>query len=120
MTKKVPRSSHDHRFPMESFGSLKFQPVCNHSILFHSQMPPLTKTPPPYLNGSANGLTQTQTLEYLIHSYPYLDLEVLSDNLFDGAWNVVSSVFPVWKRDNVKFTQCKDGITNQCKCYGMG
>ncbi|GAB5593123.1 hypothetical protein Unana1_08023 [Umbelopsis nana] len=76
-------------------------------------MPPLTKTPPPYLNGSTDGLTQTQTLEYLIHSYPYLDLEVSSENLFEGAWNVVSSVFPVWKRDNAKFTQCKDGITNQ-------
>ncbi|KAG2181450.1 hypothetical protein INT44_008263 [Umbelopsis vinacea] len=76
-------------------------------------MPPLTKTPPPHLNGSANGLSQSDSLDYLIHSYPYLDLEVTSDNLFEGAWNVVSSVFPIWKRNNVKFTQCKDGITNQ-------
>lgn len=79
-------------------------------------MPPLTKTPPPHLNGSVDGLSQSNSLDYLIHSYPYLDLEVTSDNLFEGAWNVVSSVFPIWKRNNVKFTQCKDGITNQCKC----
>ncbi|KAH8551020.1 kinase-like domain-containing protein [Umbelopsis sp. PMI_123] len=76
-------------------------------------MPPLTKTPPPHLNGSTDGSTQSNSLDYLIHSYPYLDLEVTSDNLFDGAWNVVSSVFPIWKRNNVKFIQCKDGITNQ-------
>ncbi|CAO3607496.1 unnamed protein product [Cunninghamella blakesleeana] len=45
----------------------------------------------------------------------------LSDNaglisfteLFDGAWKVVSSVFPTWKKEDLKFVQCKDGITNQ-------
>ncbi|CAO3649631.1 unnamed protein product [Cunninghamella echinulata] len=44
---------------------------------------------------------------------PYIHVEVSSTELFDGAWKVVSSVFPTWKREELKFVQCKDGITNQ-------
>lgn len=78
-------------------------------------MPPLTKTPQPNLSGPLNGSTNYQSLDSLIHSYPYLDVEVNSSNLFEGAWKVVSSIFTTWKKEDVKFHQCKDGITNQCK-----
>ncbi|KAG2180176.1 hypothetical protein INT43_003965 [Umbelopsis isabellina] len=76
-------------------------------------MPPLTKTPQPNLSGPLNGSTNYQSLESLIHSYPYLDVEVSSSNLFEGAWKVVSSIFTTWKQEDIKFHQCKDGITNQ-------
>ncbi|KAJ2959506.1 hypothetical protein NQZ79_g5015 [Umbelopsis isabellina] len=76
-------------------------------------MPPLTKTPQPNPAGPLNGSTNYQSLDSLIHSYPYLDVEVNSSNLFEGAWKVVSSIFTSWKHEDVKFQQCKDGITNQ-------
>ncbi|KAI8099047.1 kinase-like domain-containing protein [Halteromyces radiatus] len=52
-------------------------------------------------------------IQDIINDTPYIDIEVTSPELFEGAWKVVSFVFPSWKKDNLKFTQCKDGITNQ-------
>ncbi|OBZ89825.1 Ethanolamine kinase 2 [Choanephora cucurbitarum] len=51
--------------------------------------------------------------EALIETTPYYDLEVSSGALFEGAFRVVSKVFPSWKYQDIKFVQCKDGITNQ-------
>ncbi|KAI8078200.1 kinase-like domain-containing protein [Gilbertella persicaria] len=51
--------------------------------------------------------------ESLIKSTPYFDIEVSSSALFEGAFKVVQKVFPNWKYQDIKFVQCKDGITNQ-------
>jgi ethanolamine kinase len=51
----------------------------------------------------------------IIETTPYFDIQVSKDALFDGAYQVVSSVFTHWKQQDLDFFQCKDGITNQCK-----
>lgn len=51
----------------------------------------------------------------IIERTPYFDIEVHKDALFEGAFQVVSSVFKNWKQQDLEFVQCKDGITNQCK-----
>ncbi|ORZ09005.1 kinase-like domain-containing protein [Absidia repens] len=49
----------------------------------------------------------------LINDTTYVDIEVDSATLFDGAWEVVKAVFTSWDKEKLKFVQCKDGITNQ-------
>ena len=56
-----------------------------------------------------------ESLNRLIEATPYFDIEVPHASLFEGAYKVVSSVFPDWQHKDIKFVQCKDGITNQCK-----
>lgn len=53
----------------------------------------------------------------IIETTPYYDIEVAKNALFDGAYQVVSNVFSNWKRDDIEFVQCKDGITNQRKFF---
>ncbi|KAL0577888.1 hypothetical protein ABG067_008783, partial [Albugo candida] len=55
-----------------------------------------------------------ESLNRLIEATPYIDIEVPHSSLFEGAFKVVSKVFPDWKYEDIKFVQCKDGITNQC------
>ncbi|CAO3622672.1 unnamed protein product [Mucor hiemalis] len=52
-------------------------------------------------------------LNRLIEATPYIDIEVPHSALFEGAFKVVSNVFPNWNYKDIKFVQCKDGITNQ-------
>ncbi|KAI8997208.1 kinase-like domain-containing protein [Pilobolus umbonatus] len=59
-----------------------------------------------------NAITPEESVNKLIGATPYYDIEVSNNALFEGAFRVVSSVFP-WKKEDIKFTQCKDGITNQ-------
>ncbi|KAI8887362.1 kinase-like protein [Backusella circina FSU 941] len=49
----------------------------------------------------------------LLEATPYFDMEVPHSSLFEGAYKLVSLVFPTWKKDDIKLVQCKDGITNQ-------
>ncbi|CAO3600906.1 unnamed protein product [Absidia cylindrospora] len=49
----------------------------------------------------------------LINDTTYIDIEVNSATLFDGAWEVVKAVFTSWDKEKLNFVQCKDGITNQ-------
>lgn len=75
-------------------------------------MPPNTVIAHP---PSRSELDEAKALDQLIETTPFVDVEVSSGQLFDGAYQVVSAIFPSWQKENVKFTQCKDGITNQCK-----
>ncbi|ORX44022.1 choline/ethanolamine kinase [Hesseltinella vesiculosa] len=52
-------------------------------------------------------------IDQVINTTRFIDIEVVSTDLFEGAWKVVKAIFPAWNRDQVKFVQCKDGITNQ-------
>lgn len=54
-----------------------------------------------------------ESLNRLIEATPYIDIEVPHSALFEGAFKVVSNVFPNWDYKDIKFVQCKDGITNQ-------
>lgn len=56
-----------------------------------------------------------ESLNRLIEATPYIDIEVPHSALFEGAFKVVSNVFPNWDYKDIKFVQCKDGITNQRK-----
>ncbi|KAL1934273.1 hypothetical protein VTP01DRAFT_6455 [Rhizomucor pusillus] len=60
-----------------------------------------------------DNVSPDQQMNQLLEETPFLDVEVSSTALFDGAYQVVSSIFPSWQREHVKFVQCKDGITNQ-------
>lgn len=62
-----------------------------------------------------DNVSPDQQMNQLLEETPFLDVEVSSTALFDGAYQVVTSIFPSWQREHVKFVQCKDGITNQCK-----
>jgi ethanolamine kinase len=75
-------------------------------------MPPNTSNRPPHED---NSISIDASLDRLIEATPYYDIEVSSTALFEGAFKVVSLIFPNWKYDDIKFVQCKDGITNQCK-----
>ncbi|KAI8380906.1 kinase-like domain-containing protein [Radiomyces spectabilis] len=57
--------------------------------------------------------TMEASVDQLINATPYVDLEVAHTDLFEGAFKVVTAVFPSWQREHIKFVQCKDGITNQ-------
>lgn len=61
------------------------------------------------------GVSLEESLNRLIEATPYFDIEVPHSSLFEGAYKVVSSVFPKWNYNDIKFVQCKDGITNQCR-----
>ncbi|ORZ18809.1 kinase-like domain-containing protein [Absidia repens] len=69
---------------------------------------------------------QDSWTDHLINDTPYIDIEVTSTDLFEGAWKVVKAVFTSWEKENLKFVQCKDGITNQSResvlvrAYGKG
>ncbi|KAG1456848.1 hypothetical protein G6F55_006268 [Rhizopus delemar] len=54
-----------------------------------------------------------ESLDSLLQTTPYFDYEISSTDLFNGAFEIVSFVFPTWKRQEIEFVQCKDGITNQ-------
>jgi ethanolamine kinase len=77
-------------------------------------MPPNTSHSRPSAE-QEDALTVEDSLNRLIESTPYFDIEVPHTSLFEGAFKVVSSVFPKWDYSDIKFVQCKDGITNQCK-----
>ncbi|KAI7871207.1 kinase-like domain-containing protein [Spinellus fusiger] len=66
-------------------------------------------------NIAHSGLIDADALwmDKLIASTPYIDIIVLHSELFDGAYKVVSVIFPSWQPEDIKFVQCKDGITNQ-------
>ncbi|CAO3702338.1 unnamed protein product [Rhizopus stolonifer] len=51
--------------------------------------------------------------ESLLEATPYYDYEISTSDLFGGALQIVSFVFPSWKQSDIDFVQCKDGITNQ-------
>jgi ethanolamine kinase len=74
-------------------------------------MPPNTSNRP----HEDSNISIEASLNRLIEAAPYYDIEVSSTALFEGAFKVVSSVFPNWQYNDIKFVQCKDGITNQCK-----
>ncbi|KAF7729432.1 hypothetical protein EC973_004411 [Apophysomyces ossiformis] len=75
--------------------------------------------PPHALNQSRSypydepDLATDASLDQLIDATPFVDVEVPHLDLFEGSYKVVSAVFPSWKREDIQFTQCKDGITNQ-------
>lgn len=75
-------------------------------------MPPNTSNRPSH---DDSNLSVEESLNRLIESTPYFDIEVSNGALFDGAFKVVSCVFPNWQYEDIEFVQCKDGITNQCK-----
>ncbi|KAI9486588.1 MAG: kinase-like domain-containing protein [Benjaminiella poitrasii] len=70
-------------------------------------MPPNTST------NDNSSLHVDDCLNRLIEASPYFDIEVVNGALFEGAFKVVSRVFPTWKYEDIQFVQCKDGITNQ-------
>ncbi|GAA5810138.1 hypothetical protein MFLAVUS_003557 [Mucor flavus] len=72
-------------------------------------MPPNTHT----RSTHEESLSLEESLNRLIEATPYFDIEVPHTSLFEGAYKVVSSVFPNWQYKDIKFVQCKDGITNQ-------
>lgn len=65
---------------------------------------------PPNLN-----IRPSMVEESLLEATPYYDYEISTSDLFGGALQIVSFVFPSWKQSDIDFVQCKDGITNQCK-----
>ncbi|GAN06328.1 choline/ethanolamine kinase [Mucor ambiguus] len=73
-------------------------------------MPPNTSNRPSHDDSS---LSVEESLNRLIESTPYFDIEVSNGALFEGAFKVVSCVFPNWQYEDIQFVQCKDGITNQ-------
>ncbi|KAI9261681.1 kinase-like domain-containing protein [Phascolomyces articulosus] len=75
-------------------------------------MPPNTVRNQPSSNDT-HALPVDETLDQLIEQTPFIDFEVSSKELFAGAYKIVSTVFPSWKEQDIKFVQCKDGITNQ-------
>lgn len=78
-------------------------------------MPPNTSHTGPSVEEQDSSLSYEDALNRLIESTPYFDIEVPHTSLFEGAFKVVSCVFPHWQYNDIKFVQCKDGITNQCK-----
>ncbi|KAG9301683.1 hypothetical protein G9A89_016754 [Geosiphon pyriformis] len=62
--------------------------------------------------------TSKESLEaYIETSVQFLDFTVLPSSLFECAAHVTLSMFPAWKREDLVFFQCKDGITNKLvKC----
>lgn len=66
-------------------------------------------------NKPDEAITLDDSLNRIIERTPYFDIEVAKDALFEGAFQVVSCIFPNWKHHDLEFLQCKDGITNQCK-----
>lgn len=79
-------------------------------------MPPNTSNRPSHDDSS---LSVEESLNRLIESTPYFDIEVSNGALFDGAFKVVSCVFPNWQYEDIEFVQCKDGITNQRKLLDL-
>ncbi|KAI8987582.1 kinase-like domain-containing protein [Mycotypha africana] len=73
-------------------------------------MPPNTSIGPA---DTPSTLAEEESLKQLIETTPFFDVEISKDALFDGAFKVVSCVFPHWKYEDIQFFQCKDGITNQ-------
>lgn len=73
--------------------------------------------PPNSRAGHDEAIAFDDSSDRLIETTPYYDIEVSKDALFDGAFNVVSCVFPNWKHEDIEFVQCKDGITNQCNFF---
>ncbi|KAI9016359.1 kinase-like domain-containing protein [Phycomyces nitens] len=69
--------------------------------------------PPNITYSSTSNEPMMNSIDRLIEATPYIDIEVLISDLFEGAFKVISGVFPTWKRQDIKFVQCKDGITNQ-------
>ncbi|RUS29254.1 hypothetical protein BC938DRAFT_480870 [Jimgerdemannia flammicorona] len=63
------------------------------------------------VNAVADPDTSSQTS--IIQAIPFVDLIVPHSNLFDGASDVVLKLFPHWSKAELKFLQCKDGITNK-------
>ncbi|KAJ8657478.1 hypothetical protein O0I10_006780 [Lichtheimia ornata] len=61
----------------------------------------------------ATHIPPNESLNQLIEATPFIDYEVASSSLFDGAFTIVSTIFPSWQRQDLKLVQCKDGITNQ-------
>ncbi|KAI8149143.1 kinase-like domain-containing protein [Fennellomyces sp. T-0311] len=61
----------------------------------------------------AHTIPVDEALNQLIEATPFIDFEVSSAELFEGAYKIISTVFPSWKKEDIKFVQCKDGITNQ-------
>lgn len=78
-------------------------------------MPPDTSN---FQHEHDNNVSPDEQMNELLEATPFLDIEVSSASLFDDAYQVVSSIFPSWQRQDVKFVQCKDGITNQRRSIG--
>ncbi|KAI9492724.1 kinase-like domain-containing protein [Zychaea mexicana] len=76
-------------------------------------MPPNSVRCQPASNDSGHAISADDSLDQLIEATPYIDYEVSSGELFAGAFKIVSTVFPSWDEHDIKFVQCKDGITNQ-------
>lgn len=81
--------------------------------------PPLPDMPPntsryQHTTEDATHIPPNESLNQLIEATPFIDYEVASSSLFDGAFTIVSTIFPSWQRQDLKLVQCKDGITNQC------
>lgn len=74
-------------------------------------MHPSTSVPNSNKTSTHNGCANS-----LINGIPYIDLEVNLPELIQDAKKVIKEVFPMWHKNDLKFVQCKDGITNQCKC----
>ncbi|CEP16577.1 hypothetical protein [Parasitella parasitica] len=73
-------------------------------------MPPNTSN---RLSHDNDNISIEKSLNRLIESTPYFDIEVSNGTLFADALRVVSCVFPNWQDEDIEFFQCKDGITNQ-------
>ncbi|KAG0165065.1 hypothetical protein DFQ28_009090 [Apophysomyces sp. BC1034] len=76
-------------------------------------MPPNAATQSRTCSHSDLDLAADASLDRLIDATPFVDVEVPHTDLFEGSYKVVSAIFPSWKRQDINFTQCKDGITNQ-------
>ncbi|KAI8072682.1 kinase-like domain-containing protein, partial [Gongronella butleri] len=65
-------------------------------------------------------------VDQVINTTRFIDIEVASTDLFEGAWKVVKAIFPTWKKDQVKFVQCKDvteattNLSVLVRAYGRG
>lgn len=73
-------------------------------------MPPNTTA---HSRSQDEGISLEESLNRLVEATPYYDMEVPHTSLFEGAYKVVSCIFPEWNYNDIKFVQCKDGITNQ-------
>lgn len=78
-----------------------------------SDMPPNTSRYQ-HTTEDTTHIPPNESLNQLIEATPFIDYEVASSSLFDGAFTIVSTIFPSWQRQDLKLVQCKDGITNQC------
>lgn len=94
---------------------LFFLPSFSFSLPAYSvpDMPPNTSRYQ-HTNEDTTNIPPNESLHQLIEATPFIDYEVASSSLFDGAFTIVSTIFPSWQRDDLKLVQCKDGITNQC------